>query len=101
MLRTKKKWVTDYKMALSLLEDTEVLFEFFKEGEGTQKQVEERFTQAHELTESLEFRNMLGQDGDAHERCTANYGRRWWYGELRLGQHVNAHVFDVGREKWI
>lgn len=52
-------------MALSLLEDTEVLFEFFKEGEGTQKQVEERFTQAHELTESLEFRNMLGQDGDA------------------------------------
>lgn len=51
-------------MALSLLEDTEVLFEFFKEGEGTQKQVEERFTQAHELTESLEFKNMLGQDGD-------------------------------------
>ena len=51
-------------MALSLLEDTEVLFEFFKEGEGTQKQVEDRFTQAHELTESLEFRNMLGQDGD-------------------------------------
>jgi peptide chain release factor 2 len=64
VLRTKKKWVIDYKMALSLLEDTEVLFEFFKEGEGTQKQVEERFTQAHELTESLEFKNMLGQDGD-------------------------------------
>ena len=52
-------------MALSLLEDTEILFEFFKEGEGTQQQVEERFKQAHELTESLEFRNMLGQDGDA------------------------------------
>ena len=52
-------------MALSLLEDTEVLFEFFKEGEGTQQQVEERFKQAHELTESLEFKNMLGQDGDA------------------------------------
>ena len=52
-------------MALSLLEDTEVLFEFFREGEGTQQQVEDRFIQAHELTESLEFRNMLGQDGDA------------------------------------
>ena len=52
-------------MALSLLEDTEVLFEFFKEGEGTQQQVEGRFIKAHELTESLEFRNMLGQDGDA------------------------------------
>jgi len=52
-------------MSLSLLEDTEVLFEFFKEGEGTQQQVENRFNQAHELTESLEFRNMLGQDGDA------------------------------------
>jgi peptide chain release factor 2 len=65
VLRTKKKWVTDYKMALSLLEDTEVLFEFFREGEGTQQQVENRFIKAHELTESLEFRNMLGQDGDA------------------------------------
>jgi peptide chain release factor 2 len=65
VLRTKKKWVTDYKMALSLLEDTEVLFEFFREGEGTQQQVEDRFIKAHELTESLEFRNMLGQDGDA------------------------------------
>lgn len=64
-MRTKKKWVTDYKIALSLLEDTEVLFEFLKEGEGTQKQLEERFTQANELTESLEFRNMLGQDGDS------------------------------------
>ncbi len=52
-------------MALSLLEDTEVLFEFFREGEGTQQQVEDRFIKAHELTESLEFRNMLGQDGDA------------------------------------
>ena len=27
--------------------------------------MENRFNQAHELTESLEFRNMLGQDGDA------------------------------------
>ena len=47
------------------MEDTEVLFEFFREGEGTQQQVEDRFIKAHELTESLEFRNMLGQDGDA------------------------------------
>jgi peptide chain release factor 2 len=47
------------------LDDAEVLYEFFKEGEGTEAQVDARFNEALEITESIEFRNMLGEEGDA------------------------------------
>ncbi len=63
-LRNKKKWVSDYESAVTLTEDAEVIFEFFKEGEGTQENVEKRFQQALEAIEVLEFRNMLGEEGD-------------------------------------
>ena len=63
-LRTKKKWISDFNKALSITEDAEVLFEFFKEGEGTAEQLENRFNDALESVESLEFRNMLSDEGD-------------------------------------
>ena len=63
-LRNKKKWVTDYETAVSLTDDTEVIFEFFKEGEGTAEQVESRFQKAYDAIETLEFRNMLSEEGD-------------------------------------
>ena len=47
-----------------ITEDTEVLFEFFKEGEGTAEQLEKRFNDALEAIETLEFRNMLSDEGD-------------------------------------
>lgn len=63
-LRTKKKWVEDYETALQLTEDAEVIYEFFKEGEGTAENVEIRFGKALTAIEALEFRNMLSQEGD-------------------------------------
>ena len=63
-LRTQKKWVEDYEHALSLTEEAEILFDFFKEGEGTQEQVDQAFIKAKEALESLEFRNMLSSEGD-------------------------------------
>lgn len=63
-LRNKKKWISDYEESKTLLEDAEVIFEFFKEGEGTVQNVEERFNLAIESIEDLEFRNMLSEDGD-------------------------------------
>lgn len=63
-LRTKKKWISDYNKAFIITEDTEVLFEFFKEGEGTAEQLEKRFNDALEAVETLEFRNMLSDEGD-------------------------------------
>jgi peptide chain release factor 2 len=64
-LRTKKKWVSDYEDAVALTEDTEVIFEFFKEGEGTAENVDSRYQQALKSIETLEFRNMLSEEGDS------------------------------------
>lgn len=63
-LRSKKRWIEDYEKAESLTDDAEVIFEFFKEGEGTQEQVDQRFEQALEQIEGLEFRNMMSDEGD-------------------------------------
>lgn len=63
-LRTKKKWVTDFETATTLTDDAEVIIEFFKEGEGTQEQVDASFAKASEAVEDLEFRNMLSSEGD-------------------------------------
>lgn len=63
-LRIKKKWVTDYETAVTLTDDAEIILEFFKEGEGTEKNVETSFNKALEVTEALEFRNMLSEEGD-------------------------------------
>ena len=64
LLRTKKKWVTDFETAKNNTEEAEILLEFYKEGEGTPEQVDAAFEKAENAIESLEFRNMLGEEGD-------------------------------------
>jgi peptide chain release factor 2 len=64
VLRLKKKWVSDYDSAVSLTDDAEIILEFFKEGEGTEQNVEASFNKALEVVEALEFRNMLSEEGD-------------------------------------
>lgn len=63
-LRSKKKWVEDYNSAKELVEDLEVIYEFYKEGESTAEDVENRFESAKTLIENLEFKNMLSEEGD-------------------------------------
>ncbi len=63
-LRVKKKWVQDFKEAKTLVEDLEVIYEFFKEEEASIEDVENRFDKALNLLEDIEFRNMLSEDGD-------------------------------------
>ena len=65
VLRTKKKWVTDYEQAIALTDDAEIIYEFFKEGEGLAENVENRYNEASQAIEALEFRNMLSEEGDA------------------------------------
>ena len=47
------------------MDDLEVIFEFYKEGEATAEDVEERHQKAETLIEDLEFRNMLSEEGDS------------------------------------
>ncbi|MFL1895630.1 peptide chain release factor 2 [Aquimarina sp. 2-A2] len=64
-LNTEKKWVADYTKSESLVDDLEVVFEFYKEGEATEKELQERYSSALELIEGLEFKNMLSDEGDS------------------------------------
>jgi len=63
-LQSKKKWVSDFDEAMLLANDLEVLLEFRKEGEITEKEVELQYQKALEAIENLEFKNMLSEEGD-------------------------------------
>lgn len=63
-LRFKKKWIEDYKKAVSLEEDLQVLYDFFKEGEVEEKELQEQFELATSFVEDIEFKNMLSEEGD-------------------------------------
>lgn len=64
-LRVKKKWVQDYNTCKTLVEDLEVLYEFYKEGEATAEEVQNRYNKATALLEDIEFKNMLSDEGDS------------------------------------
>ncbi|MBO6606582.1 peptide chain release factor 2 [Psychroserpens sp.] len=64
-LREKKSWVQDYRASKTLVEDLEVIYEFFKEDEATAEDVQNRFDKAINLIEKLEFKNMLSDEGDS------------------------------------
>lgn len=63
-LRTKKKWVDDYEEIHTQLEDLQVLMEFAKEDEESEKELELQFPKLIEKIEDLEFKNMLSNEGD-------------------------------------
>lgn len=54
----------DYKDALVLANDLEVLLEFHKEGDATPKEVDTQYHKALTAVEKLEFKNMLSEEGD-------------------------------------
>ena len=64
-LRFKKKWVDDYNKTITLNEDVNVLYEFYKEGEVEEEEVIEQFETTSSFLEDLEFRNMLSEEGDS------------------------------------
>lgn len=63
-LRSKKKWVIDYEEVVKLTDDLSVLFDFFREGEATESELDEQYTITLEKLEAIEFRNMLSAEGD-------------------------------------
>ncbi|MBK5194247.1 MAG: peptide chain release factor 2 [Flavobacteriaceae bacterium] len=64
-LNAEKKWVDDYLKGENLVEDLEVIFEFYKEKEATEEDVESMYQKAVGLIEDLEFKNMLSEEGDS------------------------------------
>ena len=64
-LREKKKWVQDFQTATTLVEDLEVIYDFFKDDEASSEDVDKRYEKALNLIEKLEFKNMLSDEGDS------------------------------------
>ncbi|UNY97995.1 peptide chain release factor 2 [Zhouia spongiae] len=63
-LRSKKKWVDDYNNGRTYVADLEVLYEFFKEEEATEEDLDNQYETAKTHIENLEFKNMLSEEGD-------------------------------------
>jgi len=64
-LRSKKKWVEDYRKIATNLEDISVLFDFYVQGEASEEEVEKIYNTTISLIENLEFKNMLSNEGDS------------------------------------
>jgi peptide chain release factor 2 len=63
-LRVNKKWVSDFNEAKAMVDDLEVLYEFYKEGETPEEDVMKHYDKASSFIEDIEFKNMLSDEGD-------------------------------------
>ena len=57
-------WTDDYEAVEQALADTEVLFEFYREDEATEAEMQEAYQVAHKAVEDLEFKRMLSEEED-------------------------------------
>ncbi|HKG08408.1 MAG TPA: peptide chain release factor 2 [Pedobacter sp.] len=58
-INLKKVWTDGWQQANSLLEDTEVLFDFWQNGDATDTEIQEQFDLCVNAVEALELKNML------------------------------------------
>lgn len=63
-LRSKKKWVLHYNEIVEFYDELQIRLDFFKEGEGTEKEIDEFYQLLLLKIEDLEFKNMLSDEGD-------------------------------------
>jgi peptide chain release factor 2 len=59
-----KSWTNVFHQVKEELDDLTVLYDFYREGEGTEKELDKHFASVLTLVEDLEFRNMLRNDED-------------------------------------
>lgn len=63
-LKSHKNWLSLHDKLESRIEDLEVLYEFYKEGEGTEEEVENRYQEALGVIEDAEFHSTLNKQED-------------------------------------
>lgn len=55
----------DYEKAVNLTDELQIAFDFYKEGEFTEAELDELFEQTNTHLENIEFKNMLSDEGDS------------------------------------
>jgi peptide chain release factor 2 len=63
-IKQKKSWTDAYANLVTVVDDTEVLFEFLQAGDATPEEMDEQFAVALKACEDLEFKNMLSAGED-------------------------------------
>lgn len=59
-----KKWVENFNNVKTLIDDFDVLYEFFKEDELDEKELDQQYQKVLSKVEDLELKNMLRKDED-------------------------------------
>ncbi|RYG40647.1 MAG: PCRF domain-containing protein, partial [Chitinophagaceae bacterium] len=65
VLRSKKAWVDDYLKSISLSDELQLAYEFYREGELSEEELDAAYATVNSLVENIEFRNMLSDEGDS------------------------------------
>lgn len=63
-VRELKSWIEGYEQVTSAVGDLQVLFDFAKEGEATEEEVDEQYQETIRVLEDIEMRNMLRREED-------------------------------------
>jgi len=62
--KIKKDWTRSYAALTGSMDDLALLYEFYKEGEATEDDVEQQFLATQKILEEIEFKNMLSGKED-------------------------------------
>ena len=63
-VRELKSWIEGYEQVTSAVGDLQVLFDFVKEGEATEEEVDAQYQETIRVLEDIEMRNMLRREED-------------------------------------
>ena len=63
-VRELKSWIECYEQVTSAVGDLQVLFDFAKEGEATEEEVDAQYQEPIRVLEDIEMRNMLRREED-------------------------------------
>ncbi len=55
----------DFEKGNALAEELQIVYEFFKDGDATEEELDEQYEITNTLIEGLEFKNMLSDEGDS------------------------------------
>ncbi len=64
LIASIKKWIDSFEEVNTAIEDLHVLYDFHKEGEASEEEVESQYDKTLKLIEELEFKNMLSNEED-------------------------------------
>jgi len=63
-VRELKSWIEGYEQVTASVGDLQVLFDFAKEGEATEEEVDEQYKETTRVLEDIEMKNMLRREED-------------------------------------